>query len=112
MDFRHLDPKTLVEENLFDLLSINDLRADDKEEIFERILDTVRHRVFARIDNSLTPEKKECFFRLLDTANDEEIRAFLKSEAIDVADLVLQEALLVKADIINHLSPFESEGAY
>lgn len=99
-----MDPKTLIEGNFFKEAGLDGLPQEEKEKIMTKLIESVRNRVLIRIDDLIKPEDREEFNKVLDSKKDEEISKFLEKRKINVAQLVVEESLLEKAEILNSLA--------
>lgn len=95
-----IQPKDLVEGDIFELLGLQNLPEDQKEELMTKIIEGVESRVALRIDDLLDDKEKENFHQLLNQDDDQAISEFLQSKDIKVAQLAAEEALFVKSEIL------------
>jgi len=86
----------LVNEDFFKLLGLQSLSDDDKQEMLDRMNETVRARVFLQIIEHLSQEDREFFDQL--PADD--MLPFLQKHNINVEELIINEALNYRLEIL------------
>lgn len=98
--------KDIVEKDLFELLKLQDLPEEEKDKFRTEAMEIVRDRVLLRIQDGLSEEDRATFNTLLEgTPDDEKIQGFLKERAIDLNQLMLEETILYKTELVNGVGP-------
>lgn len=90
----------LIEGDIFELLGLQNMAEDKKQELMSKFIEGVESRVALRISDLLEDEDEEKFNQLLDKNDDQAINEFLKSKDINVPQLAAEEALFVKNEIL------------
>lgn len=99
-NFVNIDPKTLAEGDIFELMGLQNLSEEKKAALMSQLAQGVQSRVLVRLDDLLKEEDRPAFKELVDKATDEEILRFLEERDINVGQLVVEESLLEKAKVI------------
>lgn len=99
-----MNPKTLIEGDFFKEAGLDGLPQEEKEKIMTKLIESVRNRVLIRIDDLIKPEDREEFNKVVDSGKDKEITKFLEARKINVAQLVVEESLLEKAELLSALT--------
>lgn len=102
-----INPKDLVEGDIFALLGLQNLTEAQQEETMAKLIESVQNKVLIRIDDLVGEADLEAWHRVLDTGSDEEINQFLTSKNINVAQLVAEEALLIKSELVSKIKAEE-----
>lgn len=98
--------KDLVEKDLFTLLKLEDLPEEEKEKFRTEVMEIVRDRVLLRIHDGLSEEDRTAFNTLLEGTPDEaKMQSFLKDHAIDLNQLMIEETILYKAQLVQGVGP-------
>lgn len=95
-----ISPKDLIEGDIFEMLGLQDLPEDKKEETMAKLIEGVQNRVILRIDDLVGQEDQRQFHQLLDQGDDDKINKFLEEKNINVPQLVAQESLLMKSELV------------
>lgn len=95
-----IQPKDLIEHDIFELLGLKNIPETQKEELMSQIIEGVESRVVLRIDDLLDEADRDKFGQILDQGDDQAITDFLQSKNINVGQLAAEEALLIKSEIL------------
>jgi len=104
-----IDPKVLIEGDFFKEASLENLPEEEKKKLMTKMIDGVKNRVLIRIDDMIAEADKAQFQELLDKGDDEAINKFLKEKKISVPQLVVEESLLQKQQLIQALAKLKSQ---
>lgn len=99
-----IDAESLIDESIFELLGLTDAPKDKKDQIMDDMIVTVQNRVLARILDILeskNDELIEAYKQLIEKDDSEKSRDFLAKEDIDLDQLIAEEALNYKMQIVN-----------
>jgi len=99
-----MDPQKLVEGDFFKEAGLDGLPEEEKEKLMTKLIESVRNRVLIRIDDLIGDKDREAFHKVLESGKDEEIRKYLDEKKINVQQLVVEESLLQKAEMLNALA--------
>lgn len=89
----------ILDKDIFELIGGERLPEEKKKELYEKIGQTIENRAIARIDDSLSDQDRGEWLKLLDEDNKVKMEEFLKSKNIDVAKIIVEEALVYKLEI-------------
>ena len=89
----------ILDKDIFELIGGKELSEEKKKELYLKIGETIENRAIARIDDKLSDAEKEEWLKLIDAGDKAKMEEFLKSKNIDVAKLVVEEALIYKLEI-------------
>lgn len=91
----------LMNQDLIKILKLDHLPEEEKEQLKEKMINTIQGRVMARVMDSLSTEDQKKLGELLDGEDKVTTEDFLK-EKVALRDIVLQETLLYKAEMIDN----------
>src|SRR3989344_8460155 len=94
----------LVEKDFFTLAGLDKLSDEEKDALLENILNTIRNRVVIRIIESFPENERPHFDSVLQGENEEEISTLLTNRRVDVDQLVAEESLIFKSQLLRSLS--------
>lgn len=86
--------------DIFELLGLKDITEEEKQELSQIMEETVKNRTIARLVDSLNDEEMETWDTL---ETDDEKMEFLSKRDISLAQIILEEAMLYKAEILELL---------
>lgn len=89
----------IIQKSIFDLLSLQDISQEKKEAFAKTLGKTVENRVILRLDSLLDDTQAEEWKTLLDGSS-ENRQVFLEQNRIDIGQLALEEAALLKAELV------------
>jgi len=94
----------ILNKDILELMDAGDLSEEKKRELYIKMLETIQNRTIARIFDQLSPEDGEKLKQLIDSNNKAEIESFLKSKGIDIAQMMLEEAIIYKSELVGFRS--------
>jgi len=97
-------PGPIIEEDFLKSAGLENLSDSEKESLIIKLIESVKNRVIIRIDDLITENDKSEFYELLDQGDNEKINHFLEQKNINVAQLVAEEALLQKIQLLDKLA--------
>lgn len=100
----------IIKKDILDLMGASDMPEEKKKELYTKMLETIQNRVITKIFDQLTPENAEKLKQLIDKGNKSEIENFLKFQNIDLAKLMLEEALIYKTEMVDLSKKVIKEG--
>lgn len=98
-----IDPKVLIEGDFFKEAGLENLPEEEKKKLMTKMIDGVKNRVLIRIDDMVAEADREKFHEILDKGDDKAISLFLKEKNINVPQLVVEESLLQKQQLLQSL---------
>jgi hypothetical protein len=94
--------RELLDLDLLELFGLKNAPAEEQEKFFDAASQAIFTRLVARIEETLSPEKKEEFYRLFETpASDEDKQTFFAQEIPDFEKILLEETLAFKEGALN-----------
>jgi fructose-1-phosphate kinase PfkB-like protein len=90
----------ILNKDILELMGVGNLPEEKKRELYTKMLETIQNRTIARIFDQLSPEDGEKLKQLLDSDNKTEIESFLKSKGVEIAKMMLEEAIIYKAELV------------
>lgn len=94
----------LLEGDFFQLAGLQNLPEKEKEAIMAKLIQSVQNRVIVRIDDLISDPDRATFHSLLEKGNDQAVNKFLEEKGINVAQLVAEESLLQKNQLLQTLA--------
>jgi hypothetical protein len=91
---------TLLHSNIINLLRLEELPLDQKQEIIDKSADLVQHRIVKRLLENLDKKTEKELLKLKD-ADQSELWAFLFSKFPNIEDMLKEEILNVKKELID-----------
>lgn len=97
-----MDIQKLIEGNIIDLLGLQSLPEKEKTELLTQLGEVVQERVTDRTLETLSEADRETFDALLEkNAPENDINAFLHASVKDLDQIVAEEVLLLKAQMVD-----------
>lgn len=100
----------LITSDIFDLLGLTDVPAEEREPMYQKMYDTIEQRVMGRIDDELTDGDASELKQILDTNNRDGFSAFITKHSIDLPRLFTEETLIYKAQMADLVNTIKSHG--
>ena len=95
-----IDAKTLIEGDLFELLGLNNLSDEQQEEVMRKLIEGLESRVMLRIADLIPETDQEAWEHVLASSDDQLIRNYLDDLGINVGQLVAEESLRMKHELL------------
>ncbi len=106
-----VSPDDIVSKDLFELLDLEDMPEDQKNEIRAKVLETIRDRTLLRIRDLLSDQEFDEYKKLLEAPegsdSDKAIDEFLAAKNVDVNQLTVEETILVKMQAVQAMQGLE-----
>ena len=99
-----INPEQLIEGDLFELLELQDLPEDQKDEIRGKVMESIGTRILLRIADILPEEDFEAFKKHAESQNNDEMNTLLSKHNIDLNAVTIEEALILKGQLVNGIS--------
>jgi hypothetical protein len=74
------------------------------------MLETIQSRVILRIDDALSDEEFNEWARLIKEGNNQATSSFLQSKNVNVPDLMAEEALKYKTEVVSYINYMKQSG--
>lgn len=101
--FTDQEIKDILDKDLLELMGAKDMPEDKKAELYEKMAKTVQDRAVARIDDQLDEQGRAEFIKLIDEGDKVKVEEYLRSKNIDVAKLLIEEAIIYKTQMMSML---------
>lgn len=88
----------LLDKDIFELVGLERISDAKKEELREKIVNTIQARIFRRVADTLEEKGKLGEYDKLE--NEEAVEDFLKKNGIDINQIYVEEALKHKAQLV------------
>lgn len=89
----------LFNKDILELMGLTNLSEEETEKVKMDMLETIQMRVIARIETQITDEDVPTWKAVLESGDQEKIKAFLDKKGININELMAQEALVYKLEI-------------
>ena len=99
--FTDQEIKDILDQDLLELMGAKDMPEEKKQELYQKMADTVQNRVIARIDDKLSDTEKQGWMGLVDQNDKAKMAEFLRLKNIDINKLLVEEALIYKTEIMS-----------
>jgi hypothetical protein len=95
-----IDPKKLIEQDVFDAVGLEGLTDEQKQTLMLQMTESINNRVLIRIHDLLDEASKKEWEGLIDEGKNQEATDFLESKGISLDKLAVEESLGLKAQLI------------
>lgn len=99
----------IVNKDILELLGVGDIPNKEKRQLYQKMIETIQNRIIARIDGKLTEEEVDEWKKLIDAGDKAKMDAFLKSKGINLVQLLVEEALIYKMELIDLMNQTKKE---
>ena len=97
-----MDAVSMIQTNIFDLLGLQQLSNERKEELLGQMAQVVQDRITDRLIEAMSAEQRTAFERMLDTNPDPAaVDGFLKEAVPGFEQIAQEEAMKFKQEITN-----------
>lgn len=96
-----------LDKDIFELLGLTHLSAEEKKKLTKTITDTVEGRVWDRLFDQLTKEGKIEGYKTALDAGDEKLGQFLSSNNIDLNQMFTEEAMALRMQLTSAADLFD-----
>jgi len=90
----------LLDKDILEIIGGKDLPEAKKQELYTRMVETIQNRAIARIYDKLSDEEGQGLDKLIEANDKAKMDEFLKSKDIDLAKILLEEAIVYKSEMI------------
>ncbi len=102
-----ISPNDLIEGDIFELLGLQNMDEQKKEETMSKLIEGLNSRVLIQIDDQIKEEDRKNWHTIIETEDDEVIRNFLINLGIKLDEIIAQEALLMKKELVEAIHNME-----
>ncbi len=97
----------LLSKDILELMGAQDMPQEQKRNLYTKMMETIQNRVIDRISNGLTPADREQWKALAEGGDQAKMVHFFQTHNIDTNALLLQEAMLYKAELVELVKPLQ-----
>lgn len=90
-----------LNKDILEMMGVEDLPNDKKEEIYNKMMSTIHERVMARVVDSLSEEQFAKLKEILKENSEEKFAQFAEETGIDLPQIYSEEALIYKIEMVN-----------
>jgi len=94
-------PDDILNKDILELLGLQNVPEEKKKELYTKMLATIQNRVVARIADKLTKTDLEEWKKLTVGKDQQKMGDFLQAKGIDPIQMMTQEALIYKTELVN-----------
>jgi len=99
----------IIAKDIFELLKIEKISDEQKQQLFQTMINTVQARVAARIAALLNEAEAKKFKDLAEAGKTDELKDFLEKQNLDLQKIVGEEAIRYKVEISQLIGLAESK---
>ncbi len=89
----------ILNQDILKLMGAENLPQEKKQEIYQKMIQTVQNRTIAKVLDQLSEQDAEEWKKILDTGDKAKAEEFLKARQIDVAKIMLEESIIYKTEM-------------
>lgn len=101
----------ILEKNVLELMDLQDIPEEQKQEWYEKIAATIQNRVILRLDEVLGPEDGTQWAALVESGDRTQMDAFLAERNIDLERMTIEEAAIFKTQLVVMLDEAQADQA-
>lgn len=98
--FSDEEMQQILDNDLLELMGAQNMPQEKKQALYQKMAETVQDRVIARIDDQLSESEREEWLKVIDSDDQAKMAEFLKSKNIDVAKMIVEEAIIYKTEMM------------
>ena len=102
--------KDIVEKDILELIGGNNLSQEHKDTLYSKMLETVKFRVFDRIDASFDDAEALEWKKLVEAGNQDDLKSFYDKKNLDIEQLILDESFKYKVEIVSYIDYLKQTG--
>ena len=90
----------IMDKDILDLMGAQNMTPEEKEELYQKMIETIEMRVLARVDDQLSDQDVEQIKKAVEEKNKDAFFQVLTAKGIDVDKIYAEEALVYKFEMI------------
>ena len=94
--------QSVINEDILTAMGLGSVSDKEKNEFYSMMVSTVQDRVLARVLDELSSDEQKQLTQLLGHSGTEEAEAFIAEHISDLDAVIMQEALLYKAEMVEN----------
>lgn len=96
--------------DILKLMGAENMPAEQKDRIYQKMMDTIQNRVLLQLVDSLSEEQYQEFKQIIEKNDEEEFAVFAQKAGINLSQLYAEEALLYKIEMVNLIKSSTATG--
>lgn len=92
--------KEVFEKDILEVLGAKNMPDEEKQKLYQKMTETVQDKVLLRIDSELDEPSREEWIKISSEGDKDKMEEFLRSKNIDVAKMMVEEALIYKLELV------------
>lgn len=89
----------LLKQNVLEILGVDKLPKARQTQLLSEIIVILQDRMILRVVQSIPEEKRDEFYALVDTADDDKITKFIEQYIDNLEELIKEEAVKLKEEL-------------
>jgi len=90
----------LLKTDIIDLIGGKDFTDEQKDELYNKMLDTISNRVIVKVSEKLPDNDFVELEKILESGDKEKINKFFEDKNIDIKQMFVEEALVYKVEMV------------
>jgi hypothetical protein len=103
-----IDPKRLIEQDLFDAVGMSNMSDDQKVNIMTSLSEAVNNRVLIMVHDLLPEADRQAWTDVVNTGTEKQMNEFLNARNISLDKITVEAALGLKAQFIEMADKLKS----
>jgi hypothetical protein len=91
--------KGVFEKDILEVLGAKNMPQEEKQRLYEKMNQTVQDKVLLRIDSALDGASRQDWIKISTEGDRAKMEEFLRSKNINVAKMMVEEALIYKLEL-------------
>lgn len=100
----------LLKTDIIDLIGGKDFTDEQKDELYNKMLDTISNRVIVKVSEKLPDNDFVELEKILESGDKEKINKFFEDKNIDIKQMFVEEALVYKVEMVTLTSQGGNNG--
>lgn len=100
----------IIDKDIIELMGGKDMKPEEKEEIYKKMLETIQNRAFARIGDFIKDEDVAEMREIIEKGDKDEYLKFLKSKGVNLEKIYAEEALIYKIEMVDLMNLRSGDG--
>lgn len=91
----------IINKDILELMGVSNIPEEKKRELYTKMIETIENRAINQIANMLSEKDTEEWKKIAETKDKQKEDQFLKSKNIDLVQIMLNQTLLYKAEMVD-----------
>lgn len=98
--FSEQEIQDILDKDLLELMGAQNMPPEQKQALYKKMAVTVQDRIILRVDDKLDEAGRKEWIQLLDQGDKAKMEEFLKTKNIDIAKILIEEAIIYKTEMM------------